>query len=431
MMRIGLSGGIGSGKSTVSTLLGNLGATVIDADQIARAVVEPGTTGLQQIQETFGEEVIADDGTLNRPALAAIVFADTDRRKELEAITHPLIGERTAQLFREAPADAIVVHDMPLLVELGQTNSYHLMVIVDVPAHVRLDRLVEQRGMTRADAEKRIAAQASDEQRREAADVLLDNSRGLAELEQAVKSLWHNRIQPYADNLQHDRPVRRPDTVQIVDPDPDWAVQARRLCRRIAHQLDAAGFTDVRIDHIGSTAVPGLPAKDVIDLQLQVTDLSVAHQEVGDRVTRTHGAEHVDSALVGCSFKAALKGAGFTGLRPNEDHAQAWAPDPDLWRKYFANGADPGRLVHLHIRQAGGPASEIALQFRDWLRADDTARDAYAHFKHATAQAHPGGTPDTKQDYVEAKEPWFAQALPKARAWAEQTGWAIEGHPLR
>lgn len=410
MMRIGLSGGIGSGKSTVSTLLGDLGATVIDADQIARAVVEPGTTGLQQIQETFGEEVIADDGTLNRPALAAIVFADTDRRKELEAITHPLIGERTAQLFREAPADAIVVHDMPLLVELGQTKSYHLMVIVDVPAHVRLDRLVEQRGMTRADAEKRIAAQASDEQRREAADVLLDNSRGLAELEQAVKSLWHNRIQPYADNLQHDRPVRRPDTVQIVDPDPDWAAQARRLCRRIAHQLNAAGFTDIRIDHIGSTAVPGLPAKDVIDLQLQVSDLSVAQRD---------------------SFNAALKDAGFTGLRPNEDHAQAWAPDPGLWRKYFANGADPGRLVHLHIRQAGGPASEIALQFRDWLRADDTARDEYAQFKRATAQAHPGGTPDTKQDYVEAKEPWFARALPTARAWAEQSGWAMEGHPLR
>lgn len=405
-MRIGLTGGIGSGKSTVSNLLAEHGAVIVDADAIAREVVEPGTPGLGLIREEFGDEVITADGVLDRPALGAIVFADSERRRALEAITHPLIAERTAELFARAPADAVVVHDMPLLVELGQTDGYHLMVIVDVPEEVRLDRLVEQRGMNREDAQARVDAQATDAQRRAAADVLLDNSGSPEELHTSVNSLWENRIRPYADNLTAVRGVRRPDSVTIREPDPEWAEQGRRWCARLVHQLSAAGMSEVQVDHIGSTSVPGLAAKDVIDLQIQVPDLAVAQSD---------------------SFVGALWGAGVVEVRSNHDAPQPWAPDPEQWRKFYANGADPAQVVHVHIRTNGGPAATAALQFRDWLRANDEERDAYAEMKRALAAEHPGGTQETKQDYVQAKEPWFAEALPKARAWAQTSGWTMPG----
>lgn len=402
-MRIGLTGGIGSGKSTVSKVLAGLGAVIVDADLIAREVVEPGTPGLAAIRAEFGAEVLQPDGSLDRPALGAVVFADPERRRALEAITHPLIGQRTQELFAQAPTDAVVVHDMPLLVELGQTDDgYHLMLIVDVPEEVRLTRLVEQRGMTEADARARIGAQATDAQRREAADVLLDNSGTPEELTESLTSLWHNRIRPYADNLVADRAVRRPNAVSITEPDPTWAAQGRRLSRRLVHQLGRAGF-EVEVDHIGSTSVPGLAAKDVIDLQVRVSDLGIAENP---------------------TFREALRAAGFVDLRPNQDEPKPWAPDPEQWRKLYANGADPARVTHLHVRTASGPAAQVALQFRDWLRANDAERDAYAAVKREIARAHPGGSPEAKQDYVQAKEPWFAAALPRAREWARATGWA-------
>ncbi len=397
MMRIGLTGGIGSGKSTVSAGLAALGAEVIDADLIARAVVEPGTPGLQQVAAEFGDQVIAADGSLNRPALGAIVFADPERRRALEAITHPLIGAETERRFAAAADDAIVVHDMPLLVETGQTDGYHLMLIVDVPEAERVRRLVGQRGMTESDARARIAAQATDEQRRAAADVLLDNSGDRDALAAALERLWRDRITPYAANLAADRGVRRPSAVTLADPDPRWAQQGRRWCARIRHQLAAAGFGELSVDHIGSTSVPGLAAKEVLDLQLQVPDLAVAQQD---------------------SFRHALRAAGVVEVRPNADEPKPWAPDPELWRKFYANGADPAQVVHLHIRRAGGPAAQVALQFRDWLRANPDERDAYAAMKRDVAARHPGGTEETRQDYVAAKEPWFDVNLPRARAWA-------------
>lgn len=403
-MRIGLTGGIGSGKSTVSKLLAEHGAVIVDADLIAREVVEPGTPGLQAIRAEFGDAVIRADGSLDRPALGAIVFADAARRRALEAITHPLIEARTAQLFDAAGPDVVVVHDMPLLVELGQTDRYQLMLIVDVPEPIRLKRLVEQRGMSEADARARIAAQATDEQRRRAADVLLDNSGSPDDLATAVDALWRDRIQPYAQNLADDRPVRRPDRVTIAEPDPRWQEQGARLAARLRHQFAAAGLAPMPVHHIGSTAVPGLAAKPVLDLQVQVPDLGTA-----------------DTA----SFRAALHAAGMVGLRPNQDEPKPWAPDPQLWRKRYANGADPALVTHLHIRPAGGPAAQIAVQFRDWLRADAAERDAYAAMKRETARAHPGGSAQTKQDYVQAKEPWFDQALPRARDWALRTGWTM------
>lgn len=198
MLRVGLSGGIGSGKSTVSARLAELGAVVVDADLVAREVVEPGMPSLAEIAERFGPGVIAEDGSLDRPALGAVVFGDEQARRDLEAITHPRIHARSAELFAAAPDDAVVVHDLPLLVEMGRGRSYDLTVIVDVPEEVRLRRLVELRGMEIEQARARIAAQATDEERRAAADVLLDNSGTVEELHTQVDRLWHETLVPLA-----------------------------------------------------------------------------------------------------------------------------------------------------------------------------------------------------------------------------------------
>jgi dephospho-CoA kinase len=190
MFLLGLTGGIGSGKSTVSALLADRGAVIIDYDQLAREAVEIGTPALAAIVERFGDGVIADDGTLDRPALGAIVFADAAARADLEAITHPAIF--TLALERESAAsdDAVVVHDHPLLVETGLADRCDLMVVVDVAEDVQVERLVTMRGMTEADARARLAAQASREERLAAADVVIDNSGSIADLEAAVDQLW-------------------------------------------------------------------------------------------------------------------------------------------------------------------------------------------------------------------------------------------------
>jgi dephospho-CoA kinase len=195
VLRIGLTGGIGSGKSTVSALLAERGAVVIDADRIAREVVEPGTPGLAAVVEAFGEQALRDDGSLNRPALAAIVFADPEARKTLDGIVHPLVRARAAELAATAPEDAVVVHDVPLLVETGQAASYDVVLVVQTDPEVRVARLV-QRGLTAEDARARIAAQATDDQRRAVADVVLDNGGSEAELAAQVDRFWTERVQP-------------------------------------------------------------------------------------------------------------------------------------------------------------------------------------------------------------------------------------------
>ena len=175
MLRVGLTGGIGSGKSTVAQRFSALGAVVVDADVLAREVVAPGSEGLGLVSGRFGDRVLAPDGGLDRAALGAIVFADPSARRALEEITHPLIARRTGELFAAAPTDAVVVHDVPLLVEKHMGPGYHLVVVVDADEQVRLDRLVQTRGMDVEDARRRIAAQASEQERRAAADVWLDN----------------------------------------------------------------------------------------------------------------------------------------------------------------------------------------------------------------------------------------------------------------
>ncbi|CAM5591061.1 dephospho-CoA kinase [Streptomyces atroolivaceus] len=190
MLKVGLTGGIGAGKSEVSRLLARYGAVLIDADRIAREVVEPGTPGLTAVVEAFGPGVLGTDGSLNRPALGSIVFADPARLATLNAIVHPLVGARSAELERAAGPGAIVVHDVPLLTENGLAPLYDLVVVVDAKPGTQLDRLVRLRGMTESDARARMAAQATREERLAVADLVVDNDGPLADLEPQVRTVW-------------------------------------------------------------------------------------------------------------------------------------------------------------------------------------------------------------------------------------------------
>ena len=194
MLRIGLTGGIGSGKSTVSRLLAERGAVIVDADRIAREVVAAGTPGLAAVVEAFGAGVLTPAGELDRPALAAVVFADEQARRRLDAIVHPLVRRRAAEVERAAAEGAVVVHDVPLLVETGQAASYDLVLVVEADEADRITRLVE-RGLTEDDARARIAAQASDDQRRSVADVVLDNRGTPEDLAVQVDRFWADRVE--------------------------------------------------------------------------------------------------------------------------------------------------------------------------------------------------------------------------------------------
>ncbi|RKS74430.1 dephospho-CoA kinase [Actinomadura pelletieri DSM 43383] len=190
MLKVGLTGGIGSGKSEVARRLAEHGAVVIDADRIAREVVEPGTPGLAAVVAEFGADVLLPSGALDREKLGRIVFADPDRLAALNAIVHPLVAERAKQVMDEAPADAVVVHDVPLLTENGLASQYDEVVVVDAPEDVQLDRLVARRGMTEEDARARMSAQASREDRRAVATHVIDNSGSLDALKAQVDALW-------------------------------------------------------------------------------------------------------------------------------------------------------------------------------------------------------------------------------------------------
>jgi dephospho-CoA kinase len=194
MLLIGLTGGIGSGKSAVATRLAELGAIVIDADAIAREVVEPGTDGLVQVVAEFGPDVLNATGELDRAALGRLVFADPQRRQALERIIHPRVRARSAEIVSTAPDDAVVVNDIPLLVETGQAKNFPLVIVVLAAEDVRVARLVRDRGMTEDDARARIAAQATDEQRREVADIVIVNDGTLDDLRVAVDAAWWDTI---------------------------------------------------------------------------------------------------------------------------------------------------------------------------------------------------------------------------------------------
>jgi dephospho-CoA kinase len=195
--RVGLTGGIGAGKSAVAAVLAERGATVIDADRIAREVVAAGTPGLVAVVEAFGPGVLRPDGELDRPALGSIVFADPAARRRLELITHPLIMAETDRRLAALPPDAVVVHDVPLLVEVGGGKGFDLIVVVETPVETRLSRLAE-RGLDRAEALARMATQAGDDARRAVADVVIDNSGDREHLRRQVDAAW-GRIAGPAD----------------------------------------------------------------------------------------------------------------------------------------------------------------------------------------------------------------------------------------
>jgi dephospho-CoA kinase len=378
MLRVGLTGGIGSGKSTVSGRLAEHGATIIDADRIAREVVEPGSVGLAKVTDAFGTGVLAADGALDRAALAKVVFADDAARQKLNGIVHPLIGTRTAELASAAPRDAVVVHDVPLLVENGLAPMYHLVVVVDAPVSERIARLVRGRGMTEEEVRARIAAQADEARRRAVADVWLDNGGTPDQVLAAVDALWADRLIPFEANARLRRFADR-GAPKIVAHRDDWAAQAQRLAARIRL---AAGALALRVDHIGSTAVAGLAARDVLDLQ----------------VTVRSGAEADDLAQP-------LIAAGFPALGSSQEYVSA----------------DPARWANVYARVEGSAEWRFALLCRDWLIADGTARADYERTKRALSAQHHDRS---MSDYLAAKQTWLGTARPRAQEWAQRTGWA-------
>ncbi|MUH44038.1 MAG: dephospho-CoA kinase [Actinobacteria bacterium] len=201
MLVVGLTGGVGAGKSTVSQMLADHGAVIVDADAIARAVVEPGTPGFQEVLDAFGDEVLYYDGMLDRKALAALVFRDPVARGKLESIIHPLVRQQSDLMTALADDDAIVVHDVPLLAETGRTEAYDVIVVVDAPEDVRIARLLHSKGWDVAAAKDRIAAQSSSAQRLAIADEVVENTGDIAELQIHVDALWE-RLKQRATALE-------------------------------------------------------------------------------------------------------------------------------------------------------------------------------------------------------------------------------------
>lgn len=402
MLRIGLTGGIGAGKSALSSTFAQCGAVIVDGDVIAREVVQPGTEGLAALVEAFGGDILLPDGSLDRPALAAKAFRDDEARKTLNGIVHPLVGNRRSEIIASVAEDSVVVEDIPLLVESGMAPLFPLVVIVYADVEVRLRRLVDQRGMPESDARARIAAQASDEQRRAVADIWVDNSGSPEDLVQRAHELWDNRILPFAHNLSARRTAPAP--ARLVPPDPSWADQAQRILNRLK---TSCGHRALRVDHIGSTAVPDLPAKDVIDMQITVESLAVADELAEPLLSAGYPRiEHIAEDVAKDDARSTVDGY---------DHKD----DPALWCKRIHASADPGRPTNVHIRVDGWPNQQFALLFVDWLTANPDARADYLNVKRA---AEKGGGDDTAA-YVEAKEPWVLDAYRRAWQWADSTGW--------
>lgn len=389
MLRIGLTGGIGAGKSTVSATFSECGGIVVDGDVISREVVEPGTEGLAKLVDAFGSQILQPDGALDRPALAAIAFSDETKRQTLNGIVHPLVAHRRSELIAAAAQDAVIVEDIPLLVESQMAPMFPLVVIVHADPELRVTRLIDYRGFSETDARARIAAQATDEQRRAVADVWLDNSGSAGELIERARELWYQRILPFAHNLTAGTPVHAAPC--LVPADPTWPDQARRILARLN---TTCGHRAVRIDHIGSTAVPGMDAKDVIDVQVTVPSLQVADELAGD-----------------------LLRAGYPRVAAITTDVPKAGTDVALWHKRFHASGDPGRPTNVHIRVDGWPNQRFALLFVDWLTANPGVQADYLAVKRSAEQHADVGA------YAEAKEPWFLDAYRRAWAWADATGW--------
>lgn len=265
VIRLGLTGGIGAGKSTVAKTFVEHGAYIIDADKIAREVVAPGSEGLAALVAAFGDDILGADGALDRPALAAKAFADDESRTTLNGITHPLIGARTQELLDAAPADAIVVQDIPLLVENHTAPFFHLVVVVHADEELRVQRLTTLRGVAEADARARIAAQATEEQRRAVADAWLDNSGTADDLAEAAAALWEGRLVPLEAHVRQ-RTAAEP-IAELVAADPDPAALPARLTNRLwaiaGEKATAVDVTAIDQNATGSVTELTITARDV------------------------------------------------------------------------------------------------------------------------------------------------------------------------
>ncbi len=389
MLSVAVTGGIGAGKSTAARRLARLGAIVVDSDRLAREVVEPGTDGFDEVVAAFGPRVVGPDGSLDRAALAAVVFGDEAARTRLEGIIHPRVRAAFREVRDGASDDAVVVNDIPLVRTAAEAAQFHLVIAVGASDEVRLPRLIA-RGMTRSDATARIAAQIDDRQRRAISDVWLDNDGDQDALHRAVTHCWQQRLTPMAANIATATIAPRPDPA-LVPSDHRWPELAGLLAARVS-----AATGGLPCEHIGPTAVPGLPAPDVIDLQLAVPDLAAADAAAGD-----------------------LARAGFplrTGI--DRDHPHPVDADPAGWAKRLHQNADPGRAVNLHLRVRGAPNWRWALLVRDWLRSEEGERNTYLALRRDG-----GGQHREVADDAEATEEWLRRADARMRRWAAATGW--------
>lgn len=335
VIAVAVTGGIGSGKSTVSAILGRRGAVVVDSDRLAREVVALGTPGLAAVLERFGPSVRAADGGLDRPALAAVVFADPAARADLEGITHPLVRARFTAIRDAAPPGAVVVNDIPLLTTLPAAAAFQLVVGVGAPLAARLDRLV-RRGLTEGDAKARVAAQLDDAERAALCDLWLDNGGNLTDLERSVGLLWSERLRPFAANVAAGRPAPRTGPGSDANARPSPALVAL-----VAARISAAAEGRPAVE-AGALAVTGPPAADgrsaAAALQLQLT---------------------VEHAARAAALIAPLGAAGFPAVeraRPTPPRGLEPSADAGTGRRWLHANADPGQVVDLVVRlSADGP----------------------------------------------------------------------------
>ncbi|MCB4207431.1 dephospho-CoA kinase [Arthrobacter sp. UM1] len=376
-----LTGGIAAGKSTVAERLAERGAAVIDADVIARTVVEPGRPALAAVVEAFGEGILTPEGRLDRPALGARVFGDAEARERLNGILHPAIREEAVAQTERARAQGaeVILHDIPLLAETGRGPEFAFAATVEADDETRISRMVRDRGMTAEDAAARIAAQATRSEREEIADAVLENTGSREELTTTADALW-NRMRALSRNVTHDEPAQRIGGPALVPAaERDWVRTGRRLCARIAWH---AGDLAAGVEHVGSTAVPGLEAKDVVDLQLEAPSWDAAER-----------------------LAEPLAAAGFVRRPDVVGDTPHGGLSAEHWRKAFYQNADPGQAVNLHVRVSGTASLEFARVFRDALCEDGRLREEYRREKRRLAREHAGEV-DTA-GYAEAKEAWF------------------------
>ena len=404
MLRIGLTGGIGAGKSAVSATFSQCGGVVVDGDVIAREVVEPGTEGLAALVDAFGDDILLPDGALNRPALAAKAFSSDETRATLNGIVHPLVGKRRAELIAAVPEDSVVVEDIPLLVESGMAPMFPLVVVVFADAEVRLTRLVEQRGMAEDDARARIAAQASD------SSVARSPMSGWTI--RVLPRRWPNVLVRSGITASRRSPPISVRATLLAHPS-DWFLPIRSgrtrphasspVSRPRVGQTRCASTTSAPPRFPGWTRRMPSTFRSRSNHWLRQTNSTAALRSAGyPRI------DDVSSDVVKLDARSTAERFDHSG-------------DAALWRKRLHGSADPGRPTFVHLRVDGWPNQQFALLFVDWLKANPDVRDEYLSVKRDAERA---ASPDGDiERYLDVKEPWFLEAYRRAWDWADSSSW--------